>query len=73
MTAPALADRSMRARRTTTCHLCGRPVLVGQRIVRVTAPGGGRKWPHAACLVQAQRGGRPVETVNLPPDPPDAA
>ena len=73
MTAPApLADRAMRARRASTCHLCGRPVLVGQRICRV-AVNGRPRWPHTACLVAAQQAGRPVEDVNLPPFSPDAA
>ena len=73
MTAPTpLADRSMRARRTSWCHLCHGRVTAGQRIARVTVDGR-PKWPHVACLVADQRAGRPVETVNLPPWGGDAA
>ncbi len=77
MTAPApLADRSMRARRSSWCHLCHQRVTAGQLICRVTVHGQ-PKWPHAGCLVQAQQAARqaarPVEDVNLPPDGPDAA
>jgi hypothetical protein len=55
MTAPdrlALAVRVMKARRTSTCPSCRGPVLVGQRIARLTDPAG---WIHLACVPAVRR------------------
>jgi hypothetical protein len=44
---PVLADRVMRARRESTCSLCGDVVRVGQQIAR--CPGG--LWTHCSCFL----------------------
>jgi hypothetical protein len=43
----ALAVRTMKARRTSTCPSCHGPILVGQNIAKVTDPHG---WIHLRCV-----------------------
>jgi hypothetical protein len=43
-----LADRVMKARKTSTCPLCNGPISVGQRIART-----GTTWQHASCLIRS--------------------
>lgn len=44
---PVLADRVMRARRETTCPVCGGPIFVGNLIARCP----GSLWMHCSCLL----------------------
>ncbi len=44
-----VADRSMRARRASVCPLCGGPVMVTMRIVRLITT---REWVHMACALK---------------------
>ncbi len=72
--APPLADRARKARHASVCGLCGGPVVVGQRIARLTE-GGRARWCHASCVVslgRASRQARPVAVVWLPGDRPAA-
>jgi hypothetical protein len=46
-TIPVLADRVMRARRESTCSICGALVRVGNQIAR--CPGG--LWVHCKCFI----------------------
>lgn len=46
MTAPVLADRVMRARRTSVCPACSEPIRVGQSISRAGY------WMHTECLIE---------------------
>lgn len=45
MTAPLLASRVMKARRTGTCPICRGPIRVGEQIAKTV------KWAHAGCVV----------------------
>lgn len=44
---PVVADRVMKARRTSTCILCGDLIQVGQPIARCP----GKVWVHVACFI----------------------
>lgn len=60
------ADRSMRARKRSVCHLCWSLINVSQRIVRVRDDDGRPLWVHVSCCVPVRRvtlNGRPVETL----------
>jgi hypothetical protein len=43
----ALATRTMRARRSSTCPSCRGAILVGQSIAKITSPAG---WVHVRCV-----------------------
>ncbi len=43
----ALATRTKRARRTSTCPLCRGPILIGMTIARLISPPG---WCHVRCV-----------------------
>jgi len=51
MTAPLLASRVKKARRTgSACAECGTVIITGQQIGKVE----GRGWLHAACIIRRQ-------------------
>lgn len=43
----ALATRTMKARRTSTCPSCRGLIMVGQNIARLTDP---CQWVHVRCV-----------------------
>jgi hypothetical protein len=43
----ALATRTMKARRSSTCTICRGPVTAGQAIARLTSPAA---WVHVRCV-----------------------
>ena len=43
----ALAVQERKARWPGWCDTCSKPILIGQRIARLTAPAG---WCHTRCL-----------------------
>jgi len=50
VTAPdrlALATRTMKARRSSTCPACRGPILTGQTIARLASP---PAWVHVRCV-----------------------
>ena len=49
MTAPGLASRIMRARRTSTCPVCRCPILVGMQIAKRGY------WQHIEHVVEGNR------------------
>jgi hypothetical protein len=49
MTAPRLADRVMRARRTSTCPVCFEPIRIGQQIARCGT------WQHIEHVIERNR------------------
>jgi len=53
MTAPLLASRVMKARRTSTCPVCCRAIQVGQQIAKAAG-----QWQHSQCLIEANRADR---------------
>ncbi len=51
MTAPQLATRVRKARRTgSVCPACGTVIITGQQIGKVE----GRGWLHVACIIRRQ-------------------
>jgi hypothetical protein len=48
--APIVADRVMRARRTSVCPACSEPIRVGQSIARAGY------WMHTECLIERNHG-----------------
>jgi hypothetical protein len=48
----ALAVRTMKARRTSTCPSCRGPILTGQRIAKLTSPAA---WIHLSCVPAVRR------------------
>lgn len=56
-----LADRAMKARRTTRCNLCGGPIFVGRMIARL-----GRTWVHSTCAADRQKDRGPPATYAEP-------
>lgn len=49
----ALATRTMKARRSSTCPACGGPITVGQAIAKLASPPG---WCHLACIPAVRQG-----------------
>ena len=68
MTGPdrlALASRTMRARRTSTCPACRAPILTGMTIARLTGP---PAWVHVRCVPAVAAALQAVTYVR--PEPP---
>jgi hypothetical protein len=55
MTAPdrlALATRTRKARRPSTCPACRAPIIIGQQIARLASP---PAWIHVRCVPAVAR------------------
>jgi hypothetical protein len=48
----ALATRTRRARRASTCTICRVPITIGQPIARLISPPG---WCHVRCVPHVAR------------------
>lgn len=48
----ALATRTRKARRTSTCPACRAPILTGMTIARLTSP---PAWVHVRCVPAVAR------------------
>ena len=67
----ALATRTCKARRTSTCPACRAPILTGMTIARLTSP---PAWVHVRCVPAVARAlaGTPATTTSAG-SPPAAA
>ena len=81
-----VADRVMKARRRSRCHVCAGMIEQGQQIARIRDPASGRsRWIHLSCALGPARpgmlryAGRDIETIRPllggvagSPEPPGA-
>jgi hypothetical protein len=61
----ALATRTRKARRTSTCPACRAPILTGMTIARLTSP---PAWVHVRCVPAVAAALQAITDVR--PDPP---